>query len=178
MLQDFSEIIGHSKVLGVLERMKKAGKLPHAMLIVGPHHIGKTLVATSFIKSFYPEAQNLEQISDYIEIKREIDKKTGKKKSQISVKQIRKLSERLAMSSFSGKWKTVFIEEAGALSIGAANALLKTLEEPKGETLIVLRAPSVQSVPATIASRCQIIRLSIVDRFTISNGLETKGMSK
>jgi DNA polymerase-3 subunit delta' len=98
-------------------------------------------------------------------------------KNQISVRQIRQLSERLALTPMDGFWKAAFIEEADRLSTGGANALLKTLEEPKGQTLILLRAQSVESVLPTVASRCQILRLSPVSRAELSSALEKKGLS-
>ncbi len=174
----FEYTIGHKAAKEVLTVMLTQNRLPHALLLVGPNHVGKTHLATSLIKHLYKTDRSLEAIADVVVLKREKDKKTEKLKSQISVKQIRQLSERLALSALDGSWKVAFVQDADRLSIGGANALLKTLEEPKGQTLIILRAQSVESVLPTVASRCQILRLSPVARVELSFALEKKGLSK
>lgn len=165
--------------------MALMGRLPHAILFVGGHHIGKTLMARQLIASLFPAGYSIESNPDYMELGCLIDEKTlptgrqaGKKKSNISVEQIRELCERMSQSAMNGGWKVGFIREANALSIGAANAFLKTLEEPKGKTLFILRAPSLESVPATIASRCQIIRFHAVPREILEQALVKKGFAR
>lgn len=151
--------------------------LPHALLFVGPDHVGKTLLAKTLSRQVLG-VQNLETQPDYLELKRLDDEKTGKRKSNISVRQVRELVGRLSMTSFTGGAKVIFVEEAHRLSMGGANALLKTLEEPKGQTLFVLRAPSVEDVPATIASRCQVMHFTVVSASAIVDGLVRAGFSQ
>ncbi len=177
-MDSFEQTIGHKAAKVVLSRMLTQSRLPHALLLVGPHHVGKTHLATALIKHLFNTDRSLEAIADVVMLKRERDQKTQKLKNQISVKQIRQLSERLALSALDGFWKVAFVEEADRLSTGGANALLKTLEEPKGQTLIILRAQSVESVLPTVASRCQILRLSPIPRAELSRALEKKGLSK
>mgnify|MGYP001611845463 FL=1 len=176
--------------------MLKNDSLPHALLFVGADHVGKTTVAHALIREVMgirglarlahratPEGGRataegtLASHPDYVELKRETDEKTGKRKSNISIKQVREVVGRLSMSSMAGGYKAVFIEEAHRLSKGGVNALLKTLEEPRGKMLFVLRAPSADAVPATIASRCQTLRFSIASREEIVQGLVRTGMS-
>jgi len=78
---------------------------------------------------------------------------------QIKVDQIRDLIEALALSSFRGGYKAAVVESAEALNANGANAFLKTLEEPSGETMLILLARPSHRLPATIASRCQRIVL-------------------
>ncbi|HEX4153147.1 MAG TPA: hypothetical protein VHY75_13150 [Steroidobacteraceae bacterium] len=78
---------------------------------------------------------------------------------QIKVDQIRELIDALSLSSFRGGFKTAVVENAEALNANGANAFLKTLEEPSGETLLILIAKPSHRLPATIASRCVRIRL-------------------
>lgn len=158
--------------------MIKGEKLPHALLFIGPEHVGKTTLALTLIKSLFETDRPLELIPDVVTIERESDPKTEKMKSNLSVEQVRDFIQRLSMSPMLGAWKVGFIEEAEKLSMAAANALLKTLEEPKGKTLILLRAPSLKHVPATIASRCQIIRLYPVSESVIEQALSKKGLGK
>lgn len=169
----FSFLIGHEIARDVLKRSLASGRLPHALLIVGPEHSGRHTLAETLIQQFL--GGPLDTHPDFSRLTLDTDQKTGKEKSAISIEQVRELRERIGQSSFSGR-KAAFVEEADCLSPGAANALLKTLEEPKGNALIVLRAPSVESVPATIASRCQPLRLYPVPRERIVKALVLRGL--
>ena len=78
---------------------------------------------------------------------------------QIKVDQIRELIETLSLSSFRGGRKTAVVESAECLNANGANAFLKTLEEPSGDTLLILVAKPSHRLPATIASRCMRLQL-------------------
>jgi DNA polymerase III subunit delta' len=78
---------------------------------------------------------------------------------QIRIEQVRELSEELALTSHQGSYKVGIISPADALNRFAANALLKTLEEPPARTLLVLVVTQPSRLPPTILSRCQRIRL-------------------
>ncbi len=177
-MSTFSTLIGHEKAREVLLRMLNQTQLPHAMLFIGPEHVGKTTLMVALIKSLFETDRPLEVIPDVVTLERESDPKTEKMKSNLSVEQIREFTARLSMSPMLGSWKVGFIQEAERLSIAAANALLKTLEEPKGKTLMLLRASTVKDLPATIVSRCQIIRLYSVSTATITQALMKRGLGK
>lgn len=169
-----AEIIGHEKVLSFLEKSLKNGQLSHAYVFVGPDGVGKTAVAEWLVKKVLGSAGF--EHPDVSVLNRLIDEKTEKIKSEIVVDQIRKLRERLSMSGFLGGYKFAFIEEADALNTEAANALLKTLEEPTKNTTLILRATSPDSLLPTIISRCQVIRFTPVGREKIVEGLITRGV--
>ncbi len=80
-------------------------------------------------------------------------------KTKISVEQIRELIESLALTSHGSRGKVAIIYPAEKMSASAANSLLKTLEEPHGNTTIILICESLRRLPATIVSRCQRVRL-------------------
>ncbi|MBI4435447.1 AAA family ATPase [Candidatus Uhrbacteria bacterium] len=170
----FSGLIGHHRIQTILSRMLTGGSLPHALLFVGPEGVGKATIVYQLVKVLLGSLTH----PDFLTLERFVDEKTGKRKSQISVEQVRELNARLGLSSLSGGWKVVFIEEASALSMGAVNALLKTLEEPKGKVLFLLRAGSTDALPATVVSRCQTIRFGIVRRSEIVEGLVKMGFAK
>lgn len=163
-------IIGHEKIVEALRRQASNGRLAHAYLFVGPEGVGKSTVARALLAAGCGDpAYN---------VRRSEDEKTGKLKSAISVEQIRELRDRLSLTSFSGEKKTAFIEEADWMNDAAANALLKTLEEPRGDTTIVLRAETLESVPATVASRCQVFRFHAVPEATIAEALVRRGLDR
>lgn len=173
----FSGLIGHTRIAEVLLRMLSGGSLPHALLFVGPEGAGKKTVAQSLARRLLPHSGELALHPDFFTLEVLIDEKTGKRKSQISVEQVRELIGRLGMSSLSGGAKVVFIEEATSLSMGAVNALLKTLEEPKGNTHFILRVGSRDELPATIVSRCQTFRFGTVSHHEILEGLTKMGFA-
>ena len=148
--------------------------LPHALLFVGPEAVGKTLVVHQLVNLLLGSSTH----PDFLTLERLVDEKTGKRKSQISVEQVRELNARLGLSSLSGGWKVVFIEDSSTLSMGAVNALLKTLEEPKGNVLFLLRAGGTEDLPATIVSRCQTLRFGIVPSKEIIERLLKMGFTK
>ncbi len=174
MTDPFAGIIGQARAVSVLRRALAAGRLPHAVLFVGPAGVGRRTLAEALLEAFF--GTRPDQHPDFIRVGVLSDEKTGKEKSGVSVDQVRELVERFSRSSFTGR-KAVFVEEAERLTHQAANALLKTLEEPKGDALLVLRAPSVESVPATVVSRCQVIRLHPCPRAELAATLGVRGLA-
>ncbi|MBI5195836.1 MAG: hypothetical protein HZA10_05910 [Nitrospirae bacterium] len=79
---------------------------------------------------------------------------------QITIKIIRELEEHLSYKSFEGMWKVAVIDIAENLNQSAANAFLKTLEEPPGHSLLILISSRPELIPDTIRSRCQTVRFS------------------
>jgi len=77
----------------------------------------------------------------------------------IGIEQIRELEKKLVLKPYQGKIKIIIINEAEKLTLPAQNALLKTLEEPPANSLIILTAPKKDLLLSTVVSRCQIIRL-------------------
>ncbi|MDD5071183.1 MAG: hypothetical protein PHQ42_00380 [Patescibacteria group bacterium] len=102
---------------------------------------------------------------DFHLIEREKDKKN------ISIEQAREFIKDLNLSSFLGSYKVGIIKEADSLSLEASNALLKTLEEPKEKVVIILIASGLESIPATIVSRSQVLNFYPVQTDIIHNYL-------
>lgn len=173
----FSSVMGHDRAITLLSKMLEHGTIPHAFLFVGARGLGRTTVAKALIGELLGQQVSMDLHPDVHTLQVLSDEKTGKLKKNISVEQVRELNGRIAMTSLSGSWKIVWIEEAEKLSMGAANALLKTLEEPKGQTLFILRAPEVDQLPATVVSRCQTVRFSTVARQDIVDGLVRLGFA-
>lgn len=107
----------------------------------------------------------------------EINEKTDKLRTEIAVEQIRKLSEWLALTSQQGGAQVVIIETADLLNRNAANALLKTLEEPAPGRYLFLATARPQRLPATIRSRCQHIAMRLPDHAAALDWLLAQGHS-
>ncbi len=82
-------------------------------------------------------------------------------KKSIVIEQVRDLVQDLALTSHDGQGKAAIIEPANIMTTEAANSLLKTLEEPPGDTLLILVADRIGRLPATVFSRCQRIEIRV-----------------
>jgi DNA polymerase-3 subunit delta' len=147
------------------------GRLPHALLLTGLPGLGKGVLADAIAGQLLCEAASLEsgpcgrctactQLGagthpDYIKVVLEEDA------SVIKVDQIRSLAEKLSLSSHQGGYKVVVLNPAGKMNINAANSLLKTLEEPSDNTVLVLVCERPSQLPATVRSRCQQLRVEV-----------------
>jgi DNA polymerase-3 subunit delta' len=106
------------------------------------------------------------------------DSKRKNPSTVISVEQVRELHERLHASSHYGGHKVAVLLPAEALNTAAANALLKTLEEPVPQTLLLLVADAPWRLPATIRSRCQRIELALPPSAQASDWLHAQGVAQ
>lgn len=97
-----------------------------------------------------------------------------KEKKNISIEQVREFIEKLNMTSFGGFYKVGILNRAELLSEKASNALLKTLEEPKKNTVLILVAHNIDRLPATISSRSQILNYKLVKHGDIYDYLLNK----
>lgn len=185
------EIIGNKKILDFLDESVGSDRQAHAYLFVGPERVGKTraafLLAQKVLgirEKFGLETSEKEMIAklsnhpDFFIVYRERDEKTEKMHQEIKIDQMRGLIGKLQMSSFLNSWKVAIIPEAKALNRESSNALLKTLEEPKGKTMIILCAPSAGCLLPTIVSRCQTINFLPAGKEEIIKSLEYMGAGK
>ena len=140
------------------------GRSPHAVLIAGPVGSGKRCLAAWLARVHLgigvgdagpgyplvvPEHADLRWIS------------TLEDKRTIGIDQIRELVAEISLTSYEGRGKAAIIEPADLMTNSAANSLLKTLEEPPGNALLVLVADRPGRLPATIYSRCQRISVNL-----------------
>jgi DNA polymerase-3 subunit delta' len=94
----------------------------------------------------------------------------------IKVDQVRALTGELFMTSHAGRYKVAIIQPADAMNKNAANSLLKTLEEPTDNTLLVLLTAQPGRLPATIRSRCQQLQVAVPDALMAQQWLQDTGM--
>jgi len=205
-------LVGNRHIVDFLSRSIANNKVASAYIFLGPQDLGKTTLANFFAKTLLCqnkvkqrgegallpcgncascrafnkilagstlEKEDSSDIAhgDFHFVKREEDKKN------ISIEQIRIFINDLGLSSFFGSYKVGIIKEAESLSIEAANALLKTLEEPKEKVVIVLVADNLESIPQTIVSRSQVlnfypVKTDIIHDYLVEEKKVSRGMAK
>jgi len=146
----FAEIAGHEKQLETLRWALEKNRLHHAYLFLGPEGVGKKTIALSLamaiqcldmVHDFCGECDNCMRIrSDNHPDVHLVEVSTGKK--EISIQQVRELQRELKFRPFYGRKKIVILDPASLMNNSAQNALLKTLEEPSGDSLLILISTS------------------------------------
>lgn len=136
------------------------GRVPHAILLAGPAGVGKR-AAANWIAARHLGANSVAALPQYPPQALEHADlrwiRPPEDKQAIGIDQIRELVAGLGLTSYQGGGKVAVIEPADAMTNNAANSLLKTLEEPPGDALLILIADRKGHLPATIFSRCQRI---------------------
>ncbi len=159
--QAFEEVIGEEHITTTLKNAISGGRVAHAYMFTGPRGIGKTSVARIFAKALNcekgqsPTPCNKCTSCKGISSGRSMDVIEIDGASNNSVDQIRELRENIKFSPSYGRYKIYIIDEVHMLSIGAFNALLKTLEEPPAHAKFIFATTNPEKVPPTILSRCQ-----------------------
>jgi len=161
-------LIGHKKQQDFLERIIASGNIPHALMFVGQEKLGKRTLALEFAKKLLGNDPS-GQYPDLILIEPE-----GK---DIQISQIRELSRKLSLKPYFSSFKVAIINDASSMNSQAQHSFLKTLEEPKGKTVLILVAESLNLFFPTIASRCEMIKFYPVTKGEIKDFLKTQELS-
>jgi DNA polymerase-3 subunit delta' len=144
----------------------RQGRLPHAVLLQGPAGVGKRATA-AWMAQQYLSANSLAALPEYpLQIPEHPDLHwvmIPEDKRTIGIDQIRELVANIRLTSYAGGGKVAVIEPANAMTVAAANSLLKTLEEPPGASLLILVAERPARLPATVLSRCQRLSIALPD---------------
>jgi DNA polymerase-3 subunit delta' len=166
------DVIGHDMAVGILLRTLSRGRVPSAYLFAGESGIGKRFTAVNLAKAvncLNPVTRNAGTIDacDTCFSCKKIDAATHPdfsvvtpEKGEIRVAEIRAVEEALSFRPYEGRNKVVIIDDADTMNQSAANAFLKTLEEPPEESLLVLVASNANRLPETIRSRCSRINFT------------------
>lgn len=160
----WSTIIGHKRQIEQLQRMLTEGKVPHAFLFSGHHGVGKHHVATIVAAALTcPMKTACGSCVSCAKIKKRQHPDTffvAPDGDWLKIEQIRTLTAQLQFHPLEGMAKVAIIDDADRMTESAANALLKTLEEPPPLTYFILVSSHPRLLPATIRSRCQNIAFS------------------
>ncbi len=157
----FEDVKGQEHIVTTLKNQIKAERIGHAYLFCGTRGTGKTTIAKIFAKAVNCEnPQDGSPCGECASCKAiaagasmnviEIDAASNN-----GVDNIREIVDEVSYSPAEGKYKVYIIDEVHMLSIGAFNALLKTLEEPPSYVIFILATTEVHKIPITILSRCQ-----------------------
>jgi DNA polymerase-3 subunit delta' len=174
-----------------LDARRRRGALPHAILLAGPAGLGKREFADAFAQALLCNSPRDDGHAcgtcracgfftagthpDLIRINLEL-RDDGKPRTELTVEQMRNLSERLTLTAQFGGAQVVLVDPADAMNINASNALLKTLEEPSAGTIITLVADHPSRLSATIRSRCQRIEFRVPETQQAQQWLAAQGI--
>ena len=155
----FDQILGHARQKEILSRSLASGRLAHAYLFSGPDGVGKRLMALALARAIVcheqrgcGDCQACRKIDHRNHPDLHVLEPDG---NSIKIEQVRSLQKGLNLKPLEAPRKICLIEAADSMTLGAANALLKTLEEPPPYVLFIFATTEPNKVLPTILSRCQ-----------------------
>ena len=185
VLPDFRSILGQERALATLRDAVTAQRLHHAYIFEGPQGVGKSTVALQLAmranctehEAPCGKCASCRQIiagnhPDVVFVAPDPEKANP----IISVAQIREIIRTASFHRYSAKRRFIIINPASAMAETAANALLKTLEEPPEHTGFILVTEHAADLLPTIISRCQRIRFGAVETKTLTRWLSSQGI--
>lgn len=175
----WGSVRGHDRVAESLRRMARQGRFPHALLFVGPEGVGKHLAARTLAQALLcernPESElepcggcpSCQQVAagnqpDLLLVRR------PEEKHELPIATIRALCLELGLKPMRGGRRIAIVDDADDFSEEAANAFLKTLEEPPPGAVLVLIGTSAELQLDTILSRCRVVRFDPLDEGTLA----------
>ena len=182
----FADVVGHERALARLRRTADDGRVPGAILLLGPRGIGKRAVADAFAARLVCEAPVAGDACgvcgqctrlaagthpDHRLVAREADRR------DIRIEQVRELTRWLALQPIAASRKIGVVDDAQCLNEHGQNALLKTLEEPPGASVLVLVSSSAALLLPTVRSRCQLVRLDPLAPDAVARVLIARGVA-
>ena len=173
--QNFEDVKGQDHIVTTLKNQIKAERIGHAYLFCGTRGTGKTTIAKIFAKAV--NCENPSEGSPCGKCPLCLAIASGASMNVIEidaasnngVDNIREIVDEVSYSPAEGKYKVYIIDEVHMLSIGAFNALLKTLEEPPSYVIFILATTEVHKIPITILSRCQLYDFKRITIDTIAD---------
>ena len=181
------QLVGQDEAVAHLQRLASHGRLPHAMLFVGPSSVGKFTAARLLGKGLLctgPKSYPLDacgQCTACIKVESgnhaDLHVVTTEER-QLKIDLIRSAERALRLRPVEGGVKVLLVEDAHRMNVQAQNALLKTLEEPPGDTHIVLTTARLKNILPTVVSRCQRVPFRslaadvVIDALTRAHGID------
>ncbi len=161
-------IIGHEFAIDLLEQAIETENMPQSLLITGMPQLGKATLARALAKTLICQAdvkpcgrcagcKKIES-GNHPDVMI-LDDLAGEKRTSIKIDQIREILRALSLSPHECHYKIAVLADFDRATLSAANALLKTLEEPLAHVILILTAQNVNQLLPTIVSRCQVVGL-------------------
>jgi len=158
-------IEGQPEAVGLLRRALDGGRIAHAWAFIGPSGAGRRTTALAFAKALVAPSGGAEASKVDRGLHPDVHllgptppASNPKGTPAIRVENIRELERLAALKPAQAAWKVFIVDEAESMTGAAPQAFLKTLEEPPARTVIVLVLSQARALPATVLSRCQIVR--------------------
>ena len=171
-MSEWDKIIGHQWAVEVLQTAIKHDRVGHAYLITGPAQVGKGTLARTFAQALNCTAAEPDErpcgrcrsctliaAGRHPDVKTVTGQASGRGKVTLKIDQIRQLQSELNLTATETHSKVAIVDGFETANQNAANAFLKTLEEPPGDVVLILTATSAETLLPTISSRCRTIGL-------------------
>jgi len=181
----FADILGHERVIEVFRRSLRTGKTAHSYLFEGISGCGRKKTALALIQALFCAVLPDDACGECPSCRKAAGGNHADihfieplpDKRDISIEQLRAMQRELSLRPYEASRKACIIEPAERMSVNAANSLLKTLEEPPGNALIILLTENAGMLLPTIRSRCQLFRFSHLSLEHIQTLLERGGIA-
>lgn len=174
-------VVGHEWAIEQLDRAIRHGRERHAYLITGPDRIGKTTLARAFVMALnctgddppcgHCRACTLIAKNAHPDVTFVESETAG---STLKIEQVRDLQQMLALRPYEARYRVAILRRFHEANPAAANALLKTLEEPAPNAVLILTANAAEDLLPTIVSRCQPLHLRPLPVQTVREALEQR----
>jgi DNA polymerase-3 subunit delta' len=174
-------VIGHEWAVDLLEHSIRNDRLGHAYLFVGPSQVGKHTLAKATAQAILCTSEEAPcgtcRACHLIAADRHPDVHLiAPEGASIKIEAIREMQHAVSLSAVEGRYRVVIIDAFDRATTSAANALLKTLEEPPGGVILLLVATQPESLLPTIISRCQVLTLRLVPVERVVDALQARGV--
>ncbi len=165
-------LVGHQKQWNLLKKIAKNKTFSHAYLFAGSEKLGKRTLALQWVSLLFGDkiSKDFSNHSDFVFITPE--------EKEIKISQIRDLIRRFSLKSSFNSVKAAVIDNAHLMNQEAQTALLKTLEEPRGDSVLILISDKIHYLLPTILSRVQLVKFNLVKEEEINRYLLGKGFLK
>ncbi|HXK31922.1 MAG: hypothetical protein A2Z68_01065 [Candidatus Nealsonbacteria bacterium RBG_13_38_11] len=165
-------LVGHQKQWNLLKKLAETKTFSHAYLFVGSEKLGKRTLALQWVSLLFGDkvSKDFSNHPDFVLVAPE--------EKEIKISQIRDLIRRFSLKSSFNSVKAAVIDNAHLMNQEAQTALLKTLEEPRGDSVLILISDKIHYLLPTILSRVQVIKFNPVKEEEINRYLLGKGFLK
>jgi DNA polymerase-3 subunit delta' len=191
--QQNPHLFGHDAAASRFMTAFQSGRMHHAWLITGMEGIGKTTLAYHMAHYVMSGGQNIigavnpaqpaarliaaEAHPDMFVLRRALDDKSGELKDSIAAEDARQIAPFLRRTATHGGWRIALIDEAHRLNRHGQNAILKIIEEPPRNSLIIMTVTAAGALLPTIRSRCSLLALQPLEALALQQALDSQGIN-